>query len=120
MKWPGEMLPRRHRETRTRGDQGRDKGPQTSQLVPRQEAHSPPEAGGGVGFSYPLGNFRQTQPAIWGHFPSRETEPRRWLLPGGEAFSWKRGSLMGGPLNWRKRVREGGCWGKSPRASLAI
>lgn len=76
--------------------------------------------GGGVGFSYPLGNFRQTQPAIWGHFPSRETEPRRWLLPGGEAFSWKRGSLMGGPLNWRKRVREGGCWGKSPRASLAI
>lgn len=50
----------------------------------------------------------------------RATEPVRRPLPGGEAFSWERGSLLRGPLNWGKRVREGAIWGKSPRASLAI
>ena len=32
----------------------------------------------------------------------RATEPMGWLLPGTEAFSWERGSLLRGPLNWAR------------------
>lgn len=73
-----------------------------------QEGGRPTTEGGGS--ATPTGTSGRLAGQL-GPLPiQRATEPMGWLLPGTEAFSWERGSLLRGPLNWGKRVREGAVW----------
>ena len=113
VKGPGAEDTKKPGQEETKGKAG---GPGHLSVCPgRREAHNR-----GRGSATPTGTSGRPASQL-GPLPiQRVTEPRGWLLPGREAFSWERGSLLRGPLNWGKRVREGAVWASPSEGDSGI